>query len=286
MHKNYLLPSEITREVVGVGEKKAAVPAVNQFLLAVLGGAFIAFAAEASNMAIHILAARDFGLGRVVAGIVFTPGLMLVAVAGAELFTGNTLMVMALAEKRITWSAMLRNWLVVYAGNLAGSLLLALMMAESGLFGFSNGQLGGHTIRVALHKTGFTFLQAVILGILCNWLVCLALWMAYGAKDITGKLLAIYFPISLFITSGFEHCVANMYYIPAGILARGNELWAQASGFSPERLGQLTWGAFLMRNLVPVTLGNLIGGVILLAGVYWWVYVGGERIEERRRDRR
>jgi formate transporter len=277
MHKNYLLPAEISQEVIGVGEKKASMTILNLFVLGILGGAFIAFAAEASNMAVHKLALSDYGLGRAVAGVVFTTGLMLIAVAGAELFTGNTLMVMALIEKRISMTGMLRNWGVVYLGNLAGSLLIAWMMVESGLFNYSDGLMGGYTIKVAAYKTGLTFLQALLLGILCNWLVCLAMWMAYGARDITGKLLAIYFPIALFITSGFEHSVANMYYIPAGILARSNAIWVQASGLPMDKTDHLTWSSFFIGNLLPVTLGNIIGGSLLVGCIYWLVYVRGER---------
>ncbi|MCX7920618.1 MAG: formate/nitrite transporter family protein [Clostridia bacterium] len=273
MGKNYLVSSEIAQEVIGVGIKKASLSVINMILLGILGGAFIAFAAEASNMAIHRLSWEDYGLGKALAGVIFTTGLMLVAVAGAELFTGNTLMIIALIEKKITVWRMLRNWIAVYIGNLIGASFIAFMMNYSGLFNSSNGLMGGFTIKTAAYKATLDFPQALILGILCNWLVCLAMWMAYGAKDISGKLLAIYFPISLFITSGFEHSVANMYYIPAGILAKSNAVWAGASGLSPEKLAHLNWEAFFIHNLIPVTLGNIVGGGVLVAGVYWFVYI-------------
>lgn len=277
MHKNYLTSQEICEEVIGVGIKKAATRGVNLFLLGIAAGAFIAFAAEGSNMAIHMLAGEDYGLGKALAGVIFATGLMLVIIAGGELFTGNNLMAAALLEGKISLGSMLRNWVIVYTGNLAGSLLIAWMMAESGLFNSSAGHLGGFTIKIAAYKVGLNFSQALILGILCNWIVCLAVWMAYGAKDMTGKLLAIFFPISLFVTSGFEHSVANMYYIPAGILAKSNETWIQASGLAAEKLAKLNWTNFVTRNLIPVTLGNIIGGCLLVAGIYWVVYMRNSR---------
>jgi formate/nitrite transporter len=135
--------------------------------------------------------------------------------------------------------------------------------------------LGGMTIKIVAYKVGLSFTQAFILGILCNWLVCLAVWMASGVKDVAGKIFAIFFPIWLFITSGFEHSVANMYYIPAGIMAKANPAWTNAAvslGLNPEKLDHLNWGSFLINNLMPVTLGNIVGGGLLVAGVYWLVY--------------
>ena len=273
MQRNYLVPSEICNEVIESGVKKASMKAVQLLLLGVLAGMFIAFAAEGSNMAIHKLALNDYGAGKALAGVIFTTGLMLVIVAGGELFTGNTMMLASIFERKITWWGMLRNWIVVYAGNLIGSLMIAWLMVNSGLFDSSNGGLGAYTIKVAAYKCGLSFSQALILGILCNMLVCLAVWMAYGAKDMTGKLLAIYFPISLFITSGFEHSVANMYYIPAGILAKSNPSWVDLSGVSGHKLEALNWLSFITNNLIPVTIGNILGGSVLIAAIYWFVYI-------------
>jgi formate/nitrite transporter len=200
---------------------------------------------------------------------------MLVIVAGGELFTGNTMIIAGVLERKVQIGAMLKNWLFVYLGNFIGSLFIAWMMARSGLFDSGAYLLGGVTVKIAAYKVGLTFFQAFLLGVMCNWLVCLAVWMATGAKDIAGKLLAIFFPIWLFITSGFEHSVANMYYIPAGILAKANPNWASAAGslgVTPEKLAHLTWGSFLMGNLIPVTLGNIAGGGIFVAGIYWFAY--------------
>lgn len=273
----YLKPAEICEATVEAGVAKAASPASTLLILSFLAGAFIAFASEGSNMAAFNLLARPetYGLGKALAGAIFGTGLMLVVIAGGELFTGNTMMVGALAVGRIGPGALLRNWALVYLGNLLGSLFIALLMVESGLFSSGANLLGAVTIKIAAYKTGLPFLSAFILGILCNWLVCLAVWMAYGAKDIAGKVLAIFFPIWLFITSGFEHSVANMYYIPAGILAAGKgELLAAAleHGLTAEALERLGWGSFLLRNLIPVTLGNIVGGGAFVMMAYLVAY--------------
>jgi formate transporter len=160
----------------------------------------------------------------------------------------------------------------VYLGNFIGSIVIVLCIIWSGQFNFSDGLLGGFSIKVAVYKTGLTFGNAFFMGILCNWLVCMAVWMAFATKDITGKLLAIFFPIWLFITSGFEHSVANMYYIPAGILAKANPSWVKAAaslGVTPEKLAHLNWGTFVWNNLIPVTLGNIVGGSLFVGIIYW-----------------
>jgi len=247
-------------------------------ILGFLAGAFIAFAAEGSNMASFNLLARPetYGLGKVLAGAVFGTGLMMVLIAGGELFTGNTMIIAGVLEKKVSIKAMLKNWFFVYVGNFIGSIFIVYMMNQSGLFSSGDSMLGAVTIKIAAYKVGLTFTQAFFLGIMCNWLVCLAVWMAYGAKDMAGKIFAIFFPIWLFITSGFEHSVANMYYIPAGILAKGNKTLVDAAatlGVTPEKLNHLNWEAFFTKNLIPVTLGNIVGGGIFVAAVYWFVYI-------------
>lgn len=274
MSTGYLPPAEIAALASDTGVGKAALPFGTMLVLGILAGAFIAFASQGSSMAaFNLLASPDtFGMGRCLAGVVFPTGLMLVVVAGGELFTGNTMMGIALVERRISLGGMLRNWGVVYFGNLIGSLLVAFMITESGLLNSGANLLGGVTIRIASGKVSLGFMQAVYLGILCNWLVCLAVWFAWGAKDIAGKLLGVFFPIWLFITSGFEHCVANMYYVPAGIMAANNPAWAEASGLSAEALARLTWESFVTANLIPVTLGNIIGGGVFVGMAYWYAY--------------
>lgn len=273
--KAFLSPPEIAAAFVESGARKAGLGAGKLLLLGLLAGAFIAFASEGSSMAAFNLLARPetYGLGRALAGAIFGTGLMLVVVAGGELFTGNVLILLSVLERRTRFAAMLRNWLLVYAGNLAGSLLVACMMVRSGLFDSGASVLGGMTIKIASRKTALRFEEAFYLGVMCNWLVCLAVWMAAAAKDVAGKLLAVFFPIWLFITSGFEHSVANMYYIPAGILAKANPLYVRQAielGASAASIGRLTWASFLTANLLPVTLGNMVGGAIFV-GLFFWL---------------
>mgnify|MGYP003434143765 FL=1 len=274
MEKAYLTPKEIVTATIETGIKKVKTKPLNQFILGILAGAFIAFASEGSNMAAFNLFAKPetYGLGKALAGVVFATGLMLVIIAGGELFTGNTLITIGVLEKKIKLKDMLSNWFFVYLGNFVGAVFIAYMMNMSGLFNSGDNMLGGITLKIAAYKTHLTFSQAFYLGIMCNWLVCIAVWMSYGAKDIIGKCFAIFFPISLFITSGFEHSIANMYYIPAGILAKSNASWVEASGLTAEKLANLNWNTFITKNLVPVTIGNIVGGVILVAGVYWFTY--------------
>lgn len=275
--KAYLTPAEIVDVTLQTGVKKAKAPGLALFILGILAGAFIAFAAEGSNMAAFNLFAEPttYGLGKALAGSIFGTGLMLVILAGGELFTGNTMMLAALLDKRIGIGGMLKNWSIVYIGNFVGSVFIAAMMVHSGLFNSGDSVLGAMTIKIAAYKVGLSWTQAFVLGIMCNWLVCLAVWLAYGAQDMTGKIFGIFFPIWLFITSGFEHSVANMYYIPAGILAKSNEKWVEAAmahGVTPEKLAHLNWETFAINNLVPVTLGNIVGGGIFVGVVYFYTY--------------
>lgn len=270
----FLAPQEIAKNYVQVGYKKANLSVPSMLLLGILAGAFIAFASAGSNQAIHTI--ESVGIGKTLAGALFASGLMMVVIAGGELFTGNCLIVISWAEGMTKWSSLLKNWFFVYVGNFIGSLLIVFLIYLSGQLGFSNGLLGGFTIKVAANKTGLTFLNAFSLGVLCNWLVCIAIWMASAAKDITGKLLAIFFPIWLFITSGYEHCVANMYYIPEGIFAKSNPVFIDQAlklGVSQDKIDALNWGSFVMKNLLPVTLGNIVGGVLCVGVVYWLTYI-------------
>ena len=269
-----LKPPEILEVTIETSVAKADGSLRKLFVLAALAGAFIAFAAQGSTMAaFNLLAeAETFGLGRALAGAVFSTGLMLVVLAGAELFTGNTMMIAAVCEKKVKALRMIRNWCIVYAGNFAGSLLIAYMIAGSGLLGSGGGLLGAVTLNIAVYKVNLTFVSAFFLGILCNWLVCLAVWISSGADAMAGKILGIFFPIWLFVTSGFEHSVANMYYVPAGILIKGNEVFAGLSGATQGALQNLTWGGFFLRNLLPVTLGNVVGGSVFVALAYWYAY--------------
>lgn len=274
MEKKPLKPSEITDYTIAMAQDRSGASFQKLLILGILAGAFIAFAAEGSNMAAFNLFAdpTTFGLGKALAGVVFGTGLMLVVLAGGELFTGNTLILAAVLDHKVTVSKMLRNWIIVYVGNFLGSLLIAYMMVNSGLLGSGADMLGAVTVRIAVYKVNLDFLQAFYLGIMCNWLVCLAVWISHGAESMAGKIFSIFFPIWLFITSGFEHCVANMYYIPAGILAKSNLSYAELSNLSQEALNSLTWSSFAINNLIPVTLGNIVGGGVFVGMAYWYAY--------------
>jgi len=265
---NALTTKEILEKVSASGDFKATAPIWKLFLLGILAGCYIAFGAYASTMASFNLVSdpSTFGLGKVVAGAVFPVGLMMVVLCGAELFTGNCLMITGLFDKRFGVPALLRNWAVVYIGNLVGSLLLACLINYSGLLGSGDGLLGAITIKTALGKCGLDFGKAFVLGILCNWMVCLAIWMATGAQVAIGKMFAIWFCIGLFIIAGFEHSVANMYFIPAGLIASGNADWVNLLGLDTTNL---TWGNFFLKNLLPVTLGNIVGGGFFVGTMYW-----------------
>ena len=265
-------PDEILEYACESGLKRIQRNCIQALILSFMAGVFIAFASEGSNMAAYNLLANPgtYGLGKVLAGAVFGTGLMLVLLAGGDLFTGSMLNIITILERKASVGKMLLNWLLVYAGNFTGSLFIAWMMYHSGLFNSSSGLLGGMTIKIAAYKTALPFHSAFFLGLMCNWLVCLAVWVSYGARDTTGNIFAIFFIICLFITSGFEHSIANMYYIPAGILAKQNSAWAAMSALSPAQLADLNWLNFAIKNLLPVTAGNMIGGAIMVGMMYWF----------------
>lgn len=268
MGKMFLTPAETVEATINVGIAKAERKFWPALVLGILAGAFIAFAAEASNMAAFNLLSNPntFGLGRTLAGAPFAVGLMMVVITGAELFTGNTLMTVSLYEKKITFGSMMKNWGIVYLGNFIGSMIIVLLVRQTGLLNSGDAMLGYMTVKIALNKVSLTFLGAVASGIMCNWLVCIAVWMSFSSQTIGCKILSIFFPIWLFVTSGFEHSVANMYYIPAGILAK-----AQYGG-AIEGVDALNWGSFLTGNLIPVTIGNIIGGVLFVGTAYWFAH--------------
>ncbi|MDR1268150.1 MAG: formate/nitrite transporter family protein [Planctomycetaceae bacterium] len=269
-----LSPQEILQKTSDNGVAKSLKSFTSLFILGILAGVYIAFASEGSNMAAFNLLANPstFGLGKCLAGAIFPGGLMLVVLAGGELFTGNTMMLLPLVTKKIKLTGLIRNWLIVYIGNFIGSFFVAFLIVHSGQLNSGNNLLGGITIKIAATKCHLTFIEAFSLGILCNWLVCLAVWMATGAESAVGKIFAIFFPIWLFITSGFEHSVANMYYISAGLLAKSNYIWLDTVTLNPELLASLTWTNFFLSNLLPVSLGNIVGGGIFVATAYHFAY--------------
>lgn len=271
---NYLTPPEILEYAEETGVKKAGMPFRRTMLLSFLAGVFIALASVGSNIISHNI--TDIGVAKYLAGLIFPTGLILVVVAGAELYTGNNLISIAALSKRVKWSTYAYNLVIVWLGNLAGSVFIALLIYLSGQLDYSSGFLGAYTIKVASVKANLTFVQAFSSGILCNLLVCIAVWMSYGAKDLAGKSLVIFFPIWLFIASGYEHSVANMYYLSAGLFAKSTARFADAATASysvtPESLENLNILSSLGGNLLPVTLGNLAGGALFVGAWYWWAY--------------
>ncbi|HPQ42308.1 MAG TPA: formate/nitrite transporter family protein [bacterium] len=264
---DFLAPGDLSKLLVSVGEKKAALKVSKMLVLGILAGVFIGFAAHLATT-IATGQCEYFGFKKFLTGAVFSVGLMLVIIPGSELWTGNNLMSVALMQKRISFGAMLRNWIPVYIGNLIGSIFLAWMIAR--MSGLTNGAVGTTAINIAGGKCALTPTEMIFRGIGCNWLVCLAVMMALAAQDIAGKVWGIFFPIMAFVSSGFEHCVANMYFIPAGLFS--THYSKAAEGAASTNLTALTVGGF-GKNLAFVTLGNLIGGAIFTGVVYWWIFV-------------
>jgi formate transporter len=270
-----LLPAEMAAKAAEIGIRKASMAFVPMFALAVLAGAFIALgAAFATTVSAGATGMLPYGIVRLVAGVAFSLGLILVIVGGAELFTGNNLLAMAWASRRISTRAIVRNWIIVYAGNLVGAVGTAILIVAAGQYRFGDAAVGSAALSTAAAKAGLDPLRAFVLGILCNGLVCLAVWLTYSARTTTDRILAIVPPIAAFVAMGFEHSVANMYFIPVGMLIRAvapDAFWVSI-GHSPADYPSLDWSG-LAGNLVPVTLGNIVGGTILVAAVYWIVYL-------------
>lgn len=270
-----LLPQEIAEKAEAVGIQKTRRDATTLFVLGVLAGAFIALGAM---FATTVLAGADgvlpFGVSRLLAGTAFCLGLVLVVVGGAELFTGNALMVMALAAGRVHLAEMLRAWTIVYAGNFVGAVGTALLVFLSGQYLGGEGSVAAVALEIGAQKAALPFDRALFLGILCNALVCLGVWLSLGARSTTDKVLAVLFPVSAFVVAGFEHSVANMYFIPLALMIKAfapASLWASLAT-TPAAFSGLTLGG-LVANLVPVTIGNIIGGGVLVGAVYWFVYL-------------
>ena len=270
-----LMPPAMAGKAEDVGVAKAGMGALLMFVLAVLAGAFIALGAMfATVVSAGAAGAMPFGVARVLAGLAFCLGLILVVVAGAELFTGNNLIVMAWADRRVTLRRLLRNWGIVYAGNLVGAVATALLVFGGRQFEFGDGSVGVSALTIAQTKSSLGFGQAIALGMLCNALVCLAIWLTYSARTVTDKVLAILFPITAFVAAGFEHSVANMYFLPTGLLLRDHasaHFW-EVSGKTASDFPDVTWGNAVFSNLLPVTIGNIVGGAVMVGLVYWLVY--------------
>ena len=282
-----LLPAEMALRAEKIGVSKAHMSLFTLFSLGVLAGIFIALGAvfattvTAPTMGVDpatgtpLATYLPFGISKLLGGITFCLGLILVVVAGAELFTGNNLIVMAWANKQISTFSLLRNWGVVYVGNFVGAILTVLVVLLSGQYTFGNGAVGLNALNIAQAKVGYGFIQAIFLGSLCNMLVCLAVWLVFSARTTTDKILSIIFPITAFVAAGFEHSIANMYFIPMGLAIKqvtGEEFWSNI-GSSVADYAALTWRNFLLLNLLPVTIGNIIGGALGVGIVYYVIYL-------------
>jgi formate transporter len=269
-----LPPDAMAHRAEDVGVTKAALPASKLLPLAVLAGAFIGLGAVFATTVTAGNAEMAFGVTRLLAGLTFSLGLVLVVVAGAELFTGNNLIVMAWAGRRVATARLLWVWTLVYLGNFAGAIATAGLVYLARQYELGGGAVGEQALAVGVAKTSLGFGQAIVLGALCNALVCLAVWLTYSARTTADKILAVVPPIAAFVAAGFEHSVANMYFIPFALFVKGNA-GALASVGGDVDVSSLTWGAFFFDNLVPVTIGNLLGGTLMVGAVYWFVYLRG-----------
>ena len=285
-----LLPQEMATKVEYLGVRKAEMPFLKMFMLAVLAGAFISlgaiFATTVSAGGIAITApggeaaytaGLPYGVNRLLVGLVFCLGLILVVVGGAELFTGNNLIAMAWASGKVRGRALLRNWGIVYLGNFVGSIGTVILMFLSRQYTFGSNSVGMAALKIGVAKVEFSFLQAVALGILCNGLVCLAVWLTFSARSAVDKIAAIIFPITAFVAAGFEHSIANMYFIPYALFIKNfDPTFTSVVGDKVAHLDLLTWQSFFVKNLIPVTIGNIIGGAVLVAAVYWIIFLRSE----------
>lgn len=269
MEKPMLSPEEVCNYVESVGTKKANNKFIQTLILGMLAGAFIAIGGFSAAVASHSI--ENAGVAKLVSGVVFPVGLMFVLICGAELFTGNCLLTVAYAQKKITLKKMLKNWTIVYFSNFVGAFIIVVLIHYSGLLSTNGGKLGGYAIKVAAYKTGLTFTQAFTSGILCNLVVSLAVWGSYAAKDVIGKVFISFFPIMAFVIAGFEHCVANMYYLLLGIFAKSNPSYVELSHQTAEKVANINF-VHIVQNLIPATLGNIVGGGIFVGLAYWLVY--------------
>jgi formate transporter FocA len=271
-----LLPADMAVKAEQIGVRKAHLNPTSMFVLAILAGAFIALGAVfATTVSAGAGDKLTYGVTRLLSGLVFTLGLILVIIGGAELFTGNNLIVMAWASRKVSTGLLLKNWLIVYLGNFAGALGTAALVYLGAQYAFGGGAVGAAALATANAKVNLTFVQALTLGVLCNALVCLAVWLTFSARTTTDRLLAIIPPIAAFVAAGFEHSIANMYFIPIGLFIKAGapEAFWTAIGRTAADYANLTWTNFLVKNLLPVTLGNIIGGTLLVGAVYWFVYL-------------
>ena len=263
-------PQQVAKRVEQVSLSKCTNDPFRVLALAVLAGAFIALGAAFYTLVVHEPGMMPPGVLKWLGGLAFSLGLVLVVVAGAELFTGNNLLVMAFVDNKISLRQLLNNWWLVYLGNFFGALTILVLMVLSGLWWQGDGSLAAKTVAIADSKVNLSFWEAFSRGVLCNLLVCLAVWLTMAGRSVTDKILAVILPISAFVALGFEHSVANMFVIPAGMVASNMEAWQGMGIIVSENLNM---AGFLLGNLLPVTLGNLVGGSLLVGLCYWFIYL-------------
>lgn len=270
-----LLPHQITEKADNIAYSKATKAFLSAFYLAITAGMFISLAFVFFITVTTGANELAWGIKNLLGGLAFSLGLLLVVVVGGELFTSSTLTLIAKASNRITSKQMLKNWITVYFGNFIGATFLVFLIFFAGLYNADNGQWGLTALKIAQHKLHHSFTEAVALGILCNIMVCLAIWMAFGARTITDKMFAVLLPVAMFVASGFEHSIANMFMVPTGIIIQNfatPEFW-QAIGFQASDFADITIRNFIVNNLIPVTIGNILGGGVIVGLMHWMIYL-------------
>lgn len=279
MHIDPYSPKEMAARAEKIGVVKAQLSGANTVVLAILAGSFIALGALFSTV-VSTDTGLGYGINRLLAGVAFSLGLILVVIAGAELFTGNNLIVMAFAQRKVRVEELARNWVLVYIGNFIGAALTALAIYWSLQWTADNFKMGANALAIANAKVNLTWEVAFVRGIIANALVCLAVWLAYSARSNTDKILSIIPPITAFVAAGMEHCIANMYFVPLGIFLVNEPAVVQAAGLSADKLTNLNWVSFVTNNLIPSTLGNIVGGAVLVGFIYWFVFMRTRPISE------
>ena len=265
-------PKEIAQNYVATGVAKTKLPASKMLALGVLAGMFIALAGVGASIASVTI--ESASLAKLIGAAVFPTGLAMVLIAGSELFTGNCLIIIPVLQKEAEVGGMLKNWFFVYIGNMIGGILIAALSVYSGTFTLFSHAAASGIVKTAVAKVSMSFGDALMRGVLCNFLVCVAVWMSYAAKDIVGKVAAMYLPVMMFVLSGYEHSIANLFYIPAGLFAKGYSGYPNATGaVDPSDISKLSWGSMFTKNIIPVTIGNIIGGMCLVGIAYWFVYL-------------
>ena len=272
---NLFSPAEVAKNYIATGKAKVNTPIWKMIFLGILAGAFIAVGGVASTTASVSITAAS--VGKLVGACVFPGGLAMVLLAGSELFTGNCLLTLPLLQKEIKVGGMLKNWVFVYIGNLIGGCLVAAFCAFGHQFSLFGNGMAVSVISTAAAKCSMPFGDALLKGIMCNFLVCIAVWISFAAKDVAGKIIGIFFPIMMFVLCGFEHSVANMYYISAGLFANGIPAYAEAAAAAGVNTSALTLGGFFGANLLPVTIGNIIGGGLFVGILYGAIYLGKKK---------